>query len=83
MQLKIEGEVLIVVPKKRKCHSSLDYDKEKDIWIMSFGDDEAGWDQDVQVEFSMSQFKQHRKMINEIWDEMSDKAIGEDHFGEC
>ncbi len=83
MQLKFEGRIVVLVPEKRKCHSSLDLDENKDVWVMSFGDDE-GENQDIEVEFNISQLKQHRKMINKVWDKILDEQVDEnDHFGKC
>jgi len=78
--LKLERfEFLLRISRDRKCYSSLDWDREKKVWVLSFGDDDS--DNDVEIEFTIEQMKEHRRMINEIYE--SQDRFEKVHLGEC
>ena len=71
-------DILVRVLAKRKCHSSLDWDDDKEVFVMSFGD-KIKPETDVEVEFTTEQLEKHLKMLQKSWD----NTHGFSHAGEC
>ena len=67
---------------KRKCFASLEFDEEdhKDVWVMSFGDNQRP-DTDVEIEFTPEQLKKLRKLLNKASGDNEDFL--HEHYGEC
>lgn len=76
-------DIKVEVPRKRKCHSSLDWNNDKQCWIMSFGDLRKP-ETDVEIEFTPTQLHDHRKMVNDLYRKLKkDFASKEVHVGTC